>query len=205
MIDFYTSSTGNGRRAAIALEECGLAHTVHRLDLAKGDAKQPSFLKINPAGMIPVIIDPAGPGGKAITVTQSGAIVLYCAEKSGKLLPKDPVRRIEAYEWFMQGATDLAPSSSALFYASTHAPDKSAANMAYYQQRFLANCAIADARLKGRDFFAADFSIADVTVYPVALARKAVIDEAPGLANFKAWMARVAARPAIAKALAANG
>jgi GST-like protein len=115
MIDLYTSSTGNGRRATLALEECGLPYRVHKLDLAKGDTKNADFLKINPAGAIPAIVDPQGPGGKPLTLAQSGAIVLYAAEKSGKLLPKDPAKRAEAFYWFMQATTDVAPTSSTIF------------------------------------------------------------------------------------------
>ena len=85
MIDLFTAATMNGRRAALALAECGLAHRVHRLDLDKGDQRKSEFLAINPRGTIPVIVDESGPGGTPITVTQSAAIVLYCAEKIRKV------------------------------------------------------------------------------------------------------------------------
>jgi GST-like protein len=83
MIDFYTAGTGNGHRAAIALEESGLAYRAHKLNLAAGDARKPEYLAINPAAMIPAIVDQDGPGGKPLTIAQSGAITLYLAEKSG--------------------------------------------------------------------------------------------------------------------------
>src|SRR5438067_13336755 len=108
MIDLFTSATGNGRRAAVMLEECGLPYKAHKIDLTKGDNKQPQFLKMNPAGAIPVIVDHEGPGGKSIIVSQSGAILLYLAEKTGKFMPKDPAKRAHAYQWFMQAATDVA-------------------------------------------------------------------------------------------------
>jgi GST-like protein len=107
MIDLYTAATMNGRRAALALAECGLEHRVHQLDLQKGDHRRPDFLEINPMGTIPAIVDHAGPGGKPVSIAQSGAIVLYCAEKSGRLIPHAPRRRIEAFEWFLQAVTDL--------------------------------------------------------------------------------------------------
>ena len=204
MIDLYTSATGNGRRAALALAECGLAHVVHRLDLKAEDHKKPEFLKINPAGSIPVIVDEKGPGGRPINIAQSGAIVLYCAEKSGKLIPSDPKSRIEAYEWFMQAATDAAPASSVLFYL-TQLPEQNSATNTYFQQRLLKYCAIADQRLDGRDYLAGEFSIADLALYPVVLARKATIDAAPGFANLKAWERRIAVRPHTVSAIAANG
>ncbi|MSP48479.1 MAG: glutathione S-transferase family protein [Alphaproteobacteria bacterium] len=205
MIDLYTASTGNGRRATIALEECGLSYKVHKLDLAQGDAKKPDFLKINPAAAVPAIVDPDGPGGKALMLAQSGAIVLYCAEKSGKLIPKDPAKRAEAYQWFMQATTDVAPTSSNIFYISSHVPVKDPANTAYFEQKLLAQCAVVDKQLQGRDYIAGEMSIADVALYPIVAGRKALIDAAPGLANLKAWAARMAARPAVAKAIAANG
>jgi GST-like protein len=204
MIDLYTSSTGNGRRAAIALDECGLAYRVHKLDLPAGDAKKPEFLKINPAGAIPVIVDPEGPNGKRISIAQSGAILLYCAEKSGKFFPKDPVQRIEALQWFMQAVTDIAPSSSVMFY-STLAPEPSKANSQFYEQRFLNNCAIADKQLAGREYLAGELSIADLALYPVVVSRKAVIEAASGLANLKAWEKRLSSRPSIVRAMTANG
>lgn len=205
MIDLYTASTGNGRRATVALEECGLPYTVHKLDLSKGESKTPEFLKINPAGAIPAIVDADGPGGKKVALAQSGAIVLYCAEKSGKLLPKDPAKRAEAYQWFMQATTDIAPTSSSIFYVSTHVPVKDAGNTSYFEQRLLTQLGVVDKQLAGKDYIVGECSIADIALYPVVAARKAMIDAAPGLANVKAWAARMAARPAIAKAFANNG
>ena len=205
MIDLYTSSTGNGRRATLALEECGLAYTVHKIDLTKGESKTPEFLKMNPAGAIPVIVDSDGPGGAKITLAQSGAITLYAAEKSGKLIPKDPAKRAEAYQWFMQASTDVAPTSSNIFYISSHVPVKDAANTGFFEQKLVGLFGIVDKQLQGRDYIAGEMSIADVALYPVVAGRKALLDAAPGLANVKAWSARMAARPAIAKAMAANG
>ena len=92
MIDLYSAATMNGRRAAIALAECALAHRIHLLDLDKGEQRRPDFLALNPSGAIPVLVDDDGLSGKPITVTQSGAIVLYCAERSGLCVPADPAR-----------------------------------------------------------------------------------------------------------------
>ena len=204
MIDLFTAATMNGRRAAFALAECGLAHRVHRLDLDKGDQRKPEFLAINSRGTIPAIIDENGPGGTPITVTQSAAIVLYCAEKSGKLMPQDPQRRMEALDWFMHAVTDLGPASSALFQLSL-SPDKSAANINHFERRFLKHCSDIEARLQGRSYLAGEFSIADLALYPVVLARAALIEGTAGHSNLKGWKQRVAAREQIANALAANG
>jgi GSH-dependent disulfide-bond oxidoreductase len=137
-------------------------------------------------------------------MTQSAAIVLYCAEKSGKLIPHDPQRRIEAFEWFMQAVTDVGPASSAMFQLSL-APENSAANNSHFEQRFLKHCVNVDAQLEGQDFLAGEFSIADVALYPVVAVRSALIDKTDGLANLKGWRQRIAARDQTISAMAANG
>lgn len=203
MIDLYSAPTMNGRRAAIALAECGLAHRVHLLDLAKGEQRRADFLALNPSGAIPVLVDSDGPQGTPITVTQSGAIVLYCAEKSGRLTPKDRTQRSEALQWFAQALTDVGPASSVLFQMSL-APNQSATNLEFFRQRFLKHCANVDRRLQGRDFLADEFSIADVALYPIIAVRTALIQAAAGLSRLKSWEARVASRPATATAMAAH-
>src|SRR5947209_5322659 len=90
-MELYTAGTGNGQRAAIAVNECGVSCEIHVLDLGQGDQKAADYLKINPTARIPTLIDPGGPGGKPLTVTQSWAIVMYLCEKTGKFLPADPV------------------------------------------------------------------------------------------------------------------
>jgi GST-like protein len=204
MIDLYTAATMNGRRAALALAECGLPHRLHRLDLQKEDQRKPDFLKVNAMGTIPLIIDGTGPGGEPVRMTQSGAIVLYCAEKSGELIPHDPRRRIQAFEWFMHAVTDVGPASSAMFQLSL-APENSAANNGHFEQRFLKHCANVDTQLEGQDFLAGELSIADVALYPVIAVRSALIDETAGLANLKGWRQRIAARAQTISAMAANG
>jgi GST-like protein len=204
MIDLYTAATMNGRRAAIALAECGLAHRCHRLDLEKEDQRKPDFLRINSRGTVPVIVDEDGPQGKPIVISQSAAIVLYCAEKSGKLIPHDPRRRIEAFEWFMQAVTDVGPASSALYQMSL-APLQSAANISHFEQRFLKHCVNVDNHLEGRIYLAGEFSIADIALYPIIAVRSTLIDGTTGLANLKAWQRRIAAREQTVSAMAANG
>ena len=200
MIDLYTAATINGRRAAIALAECGLTHRVHWLDLRKGEQRDPDFLALNPNGVIPVLVDSTEPGSKPIIVTQSGAIVLYCAEKSGRFIPADPVCRREAFEWFAHALTDIGPASSMLFQLSL-APEQSAANTDFFTQRFLGHCANIDRRLAGRDFLAGAFSIADIALYPIVAARLALIEATPGLGHLKAWGVRIAGRPETARAM----
>jgi GST-like protein len=112
MIELYLAGTANGLRAAVALEECGLQYRPHAVDLAKNEQRNPEFLKINPAGLIPALVDPEGPGGKPLTLSQSGAIVLYAAEKSGRFLPRDAAQRAIALQWFMQAASDISGAAT---------------------------------------------------------------------------------------------
>jgi GST-like protein len=201
VIDLYLAPTANGLRASIALEECGLPYTPHKVDLMKGEQRTPEFLKLNPAGQIPVMVDSDGPGGKPLTLSQSGAIILYCAQKGGKLMPQDPARRVVAQQWFMQGATDLAPTSGAIFQLEMVAPEKNEAITEHFKKRLLNFFALSDQRLAGRDYLADELSVADLMLYPNYFARKALIDAAGGYANLHRWGATMAARPAIQKGM----
>jgi GST-like protein len=201
VIDLYLAPTANGLRASVALEECGLAYTPHKVDLMKGEHRTPEFLKLNPAGQIPVIVDSDGPGGKPLTLAQSGAIILYCSQKSGQLMPQDPARRAMALHWFMQGATDLAPTSGAIFQLEMVAPEKNTAITEHFKKRLLNFFALSDQRLAGRDYLADELSVADLMLYPNYFARKALIDAAGGYANLHRWAGIMAARPAIKKGM----
>jgi len=205
MIDFHTFATSNGQRVAILLEECALPYRVHWIDLMKGEQSTREFLEINPAGAIPVIVDADGPGGKPLTLSQSGAIVIYLAEKAGRFIPADPVRRLIALQWLLQATTDAARASSAIFLVSTMVPEKVPANTAFFEQQCLRYLRSADARLAERDYLADELSIADFALYPVYAVRKALIDKAGDLPHLTRWASAMAARPAIARAMALEG
>jgi GST-like protein len=201
VIDLYSAGTANGFRASVALEEAGLSYRVHKVDLAKGEHRRAEFLKLNPAGLIPVIVDLAGPGGKPITLSQSGAIILYIAEKTGKLLPKDAARRAIALQWFMQGATDVAATSGAIFRLENSVPEKIPSSIDYFKNRLLGFLSVCDAQLAGRDYLADELSVADLMLYPNFALRKALIDEAGGLPHLQRWGATMASRPAVQKGM----
>jgi GST-like protein len=203
MIDLYTAQSSNGQRAAIALEECGLPYRVHKLELMKGEQKTPEFLALNPAGAIPVMLDPDGPGGAPITLSQSGAILLYAAEKTGKFLPRDPARRALALQWLMYAVTDVASASMMVFFESVLLPEKHAANLDVCQARLLQFFRVADAQLAGREFLADELSVADFALYPIACVRKPAIDAAGDLGHLTRWMEAIGQRAAVAKAMRA--
>ena len=198
MIKLYTWTTGNGLRAAVALAESGLAYEVHKVDLSKGEQKSPEYAKINPTGAIPAIVDSEGPEGKPVALAQSGAILLYVAEKCGKFIPKDPMRRAQAYQWFMQACSDVAGGSGTLFQAENNAPDKSIANLEFFRKRLLNSFKHVDQQLAGRDFVAGELSIAALALYPPYAQRKALL---PELKNLARWSEKMAARPGVQKGM----
>lgn len=201
MIDLYFAGTANGQRAAVALEETGLAYRLHKVDLAKGEQRTPEFLKLNPAGLIPVIVDSDGPGGKPLTLTQSGAIILYSAEKAGKFLPRDGAVRAEALQWLFQTMSDVAGTSGALFRLENSVLEKSQSAIEYFRKRLLGFFSVCDQRLQGRDWLAGELSVADLALYPNFAARKALIDQAGGFANLQRWGATMAARPGVVRGM----
>ena len=203
MIDLYTWQTSNGQRAAIMLEECGFPYRVNKVDLSKNQQQSPEFLKVNPAGQIPAIVDPDGPGGRPLALAQSAAIALYLAEKSGRFIPSDPVRRVLALQWFMFTLADMAPASANLFLLGVLAPEKSPANLEWLGTRMFRFFRLADARLEGREWLADELSIADFALYPVVAVRQPQLDAGGGFANLERWRAAIAERPGVAKAMAA--
>ena len=205
MIDLYLAPTANGLRASVALEEAGLAYRAHKIDLAKGEQRSAEFLKLNPAGLIPVIVDDSAAGGKPLALSQSGAIMLYAAEKSGKLLPRDPARRATALQWLMQAGSDVSGASNAVFQMEMRAPEKSATNMQFFKTRLIDYFSVCDRRLEGRDFLADELSVADLMLYPNFALRKPLLDAAGGLPNLQRWGAALAARPGVARGMQVLG
>jgi GSH-dependent disulfide-bond oxidoreductase len=205
MIDLYLSGTANGYRASVALEEAGLPYRPHKIDLANGEQRTAEFLKLNPAGMIPVMTDPDGPGGKPVTLAQSGAIILYAAEKSGRFLPKDPLRRALALQWFMQAATDVSATSGALFRLENSVPEKIETNTEYFRTRLIGFFRTCDAHLANHEYFADEFSVAELFLYPNYAARKSMLDAGGGLPNLHRWGSAVGARPAMHKGMKVLG
>ena len=202
MIDLYAAPTSNGMRARIALEECGLAYTWHPINLAKGEHKTAEFLKLNPFGQIPVLVDSDGPGGKPVTLHQSTAILLYAAEKSGKHLPKDPAARPAFLEALMSASTDITPQFGAVNAART-AKEPHAPTVDVLKSRLRSLFEVWDALLAKRKYAAgSELTIADLSLYAgYWRTRGAMADAVEGLKNLERWAAEMAARPAIQRAL----
>lgn len=202
MIDLYMWGTANGLRATVALAECGLDHRVHKVDIIKGEQKKPEFLKLNPAGAIPVMVDHDGPGGKPLTLAQSGAILVYACEKAGRYIPTDGGRRAMAAQWFMFAASDVAGTSSTVFFSENVVPEKVAANIEFFKNRLINYFRLADRHLAGREYLADEISFADLMLYPNYALRKPLLEAAGGMQELKRWGDAMAARPGVQKGMA---
>ena len=203
MIDLYAAATSNGMRARIALEECGLAYHWHPINLLKGEHKTPEFLKLNPFGQIPVLVDSDGPGGKPVTLHQSTAILMYAAEKSGKYLPKDPAARPAFLEALMGASTDITPQFGAV-NAARLAKEPHAPTIEILKGRLRSLFSAWDALLAQRKYAAgSELTIADLSLYAGYWRTKgAMADAVAGLPNLERWSAEMTARPAIRRATA---
>jgi GST-like protein len=201
MIDLYMWGTANGLRAAVALAETGLEHRVHKVDLAKGEQKRPEFLKLNPLGAIPVMVDSQGPGGKPLTLAQSGAILIYACEKAAKFIPTDGVRRAMASQWFLAAASDIAGTSGTVFLSEAAAPEKVPANIEFFKNRLVNYFRNVDRHLAGRQYLADEISFADLMLYPNYALRKPLLEQAGGMDNLKRWGETMSGRPGVQKGM----
>jgi GST-like protein len=201
MIDLYAAPTSNSMRARMALEECDLAYTFHPVALEKGEHKTPQFLALNPNAQVPVIVDPDGPGGKRITLSQSSAILIYCAEKSGKLMPKDGAARTAMWQALMSGSTDITPTIGSIF-AVQRSKEPHAPTAAMFKDRFRQYLKVWDDALGTQQYVAgAEMTIADISLYAGWVRTKGSLPElCEGLPNLERWAKELAARPAMQRA-----
>jgi GST-like protein len=199
VIDLYTFKTPNGRKVSVALEEMELPYRVHSVDIGKNEQMQPSFLALNINHKIPVIVDPEGPGGAPITLSESGAILVYLAEKTGKFLPA--ARRYEILQWVMFQMSAVGPIFGQSYHFAKAAPEK----IPYAIERFLKEAAritgVLDQRLAANEFLAGDYSIADMITYPWVAPFLDLLKEQGEFANVRRWVATVGGRPAVARGM----
>ena len=204
MIDLYLAPTANGLRAAVALAECGLDYTPHKIDLAKGEHRTPEFLKLNPAGQIPVIVDHAGPDGKPLTLAQSGAIILYCAEKSGKFLPTEPRLRYATLEWLMFQIANIGPMYGQAFHFRSVAPERVPYAIDRYTNEVGRLLGVMDRRLAEHTYLAgAEYTIADIACWPWVRNSHSFGFNMENYPNVQRWVGAIAERPAVRRGLKA--
>lgn len=205
MIDFYTWATPNGRKVSIMLEEAGLAYAVHPVDIAADEQFKPEFVAISPNGKIPAIVDSDGPGGMPISLFESGAILIYLAEKSGsELLPGDPRERYGVLQWLMFQMGGVGPVFGQVHHYFRHAPEDIAyakARAAKDQKRLYTTL---DRQLAANAFIAGGtYSIADIAIYPwVARYEWHPVDLAADFPYVKRWFDELSARPAVQRGMA---
>jgi len=204
MLDLHYWPTPNGHKVTLFLEEAGLPYTLKPVNIGKGDQFKPEFLAISPNNKMPALVDHApADGGAPVSVFESGAILLYLAEKTGRFLPADPRARIQALEWLFWQVGGLGPMTGQYGHFTVYAPEK----IGYAIDRYTAEAkrllGVLDTRLAGRAFIAGDdYGIADMASYPwIAPYAKAPLDLEP-YPEVRRWQAAIAARPATQRAYA---
>ncbi len=199
MIDLYTAATPNGRKISIALEEMGLPYTVHALSLSRGDQKTPEFLKLNPNGRIPAIVDrDAGD----FAVFESGAILVYLAEKTGQFLPADPRGRSVVLQWLMFQMGGVGPMMGQANVFFRYAPEKLPWAIGRYQREVRRLFEVLDGRLADVPYLAGDYSIADMATWPWVVTHDWCDVPVDGLPHLQRWLREVGERPAVVRGAA---
>ncbi len=208
IIQYYGLPTPNGVKVSIMLEELGLPYEAHKVDFADGDQFTPEFLSLNPNNKIPAIIDPNGPDGKPMPLFESGAILIYLAEKTGKLMPEDPVGRYQVIQWLMFQMGGIGPMFGQLGYF-THFAGKEIEDPRP-AKRYIEESArlleVLDGQLEGRDWVCGEYSIADIAIAPwLRIVRDHYkagdLVDWDDLDNVPAYLDRFLERPAVYKGL----
>ena len=198
MIDLYTAQTPNGWKVSIALEEMGLPYEVHALDLMKNDQKEAAYLALNPNGRIPTIVDRDNDN---FAVFESGAILLYLAEKTGILLPEDTKKRSQVIQWLMFQMGGVGPMQGQANVFFRYLPEKIPVAIERYQNETLRLYKVLDQQLKDKEYLVDEYSIADIATYPWVKIHAWAGVEVDELTYLKEWMQSMSERPAVQKGL----
>lgn len=201
MIELHSWPTPNGLKVSIFLEEAGLEHKVFPVNIGKGQQFDPYFLSFAPNNRIPAIrdLDPAD-GGDPVTVFESGAILVYLADKTGRFLAKEPRARNEAMEWLFWQVGGLGPMAGQNHHFGTYAPEKIDYAIARYVNETARLYGVLDRRLADRDYVAGDYSIADMAIYPWIVPYENQKQDLNDFPNVKRWFETMASRPAVVRA-----
>jgi GST-like protein len=207
-LQLYSLNTPNGVKASIMLEETGLPYEPHLVDIGKNETWTSEFLSLNPNGKIPAIVDPDGPGGKPLGLFESGAILLYLADKTGQLIPSDPTLRWETVQWVFFQMAAIGPMFGQVGFfnrfAGREIEDKRPLQRYVTESKRLLG--VLETRLEGRDWIMGDYSIADVSMLGwvrnlVTFYEASELVEFGSLRNVPAWLDRGLARPAVQRGL----
>lgn len=200
MIELYTWGTPNGRKVSVMLEECGLDYQVFPVNISKDEQFEPDFLKISPNNKIPAIVDHDGPGGKPIPVFETGAILIYLAQKTGKFLPADPHAFTDVMQWLMWQMGGAGPMMGQAHHFRRFAPEKIPYAIDRYTNETRRLYGVADKQLSQHDWLAADqYSIADIATFPWIARHEWQGMELADFPNLKRWYDAIWARDAVKK------
>ena len=203
MIDLYSWPTPNGLKISIFLEEAGLEHRVHPINIGDGDQFAPAFLAISPNNRIPAIVDRApADGGEPVSVFESGAILTYLSDKTGKFLPRDLRPRNEAMQWLFWQMGGLGPMAGQNHHFNHYAPEKIPYAMERYTRETARLYGVLDKRLADREHVAGDYSIADMAIHPWIASHERQGQDLDDFPHLKRWFATVGARDAVKRAYA---
>lgn len=198
MIELYTFTTPNGRKASIMLEEVGIPYDVHKIDITKGKQFTPEYITINPNSKIPAIVD----SDTGMTVFESGAILLYLAEKTGKLLPTETKQRYQVIQWLMLQMASVGPMLGQLGHFKRYAPERIPYAVERYTKEALRLYSIFDKQLEHSEFICGEYSIADIATFPWVASYEfqgLSLDAHPHL---KSWVETIQQRPAVQQGMA---
>jgi GST-like protein len=203
MIDLYYWTTPNGHKVTIFLEEAGLPYRITPVNISKGEQFKPEFLAIAPNNRIPAMVDMAPPNGAAtLSLFESGAILLYLAEKTGRFIPADLAGRAEVLQWLFWQMGGLGPMAGQNHHFSQYAPEKLQYAIDRYVNETARLYAVLDRRLADREYMAGEYSIADMASYPWVVPHKKQGQDMDKFPNLKRWFDAIAERPAVKAAYA---
>lgn len=197
-IELYYWPTPNGFKITIMLEECGLPYEIKPININTGEQFAPSFLKIAPNNRMPAIVDPNGPGGQSISVFESGAILQYLGRKTGKFYPVEERARVAVEEWLFWQMGGLGPMAGQAHHFRNYAPEKIEYGINRYTNEVNRLYGVMNKRLADYKYFAGDYSIADMAIYPWVRPYKNQGQDLAEFPHLDAWFKRVQARPAVA-------
>lgn len=198
MIDLYTFATPNGRKVSVMLEEVGLPYTVHSVHIGQGEQFSPDFIKLNPNSKIPVITDQE----TGLTVFESGAILIYLAEKTAKFLPTDARQRYSVLQWLMFQMGSVGPMFGQLNHFRRTAPEKIPYAINRYEQETIRLYGVLDSQLQDRDYLSGDYSIADMAIYPWVAAYDYMGMTLEHHSHLSRWVETMNNRPAVRRGMA---
>jgi GSH-dependent disulfide-bond oxidoreductase len=201
MIDLYSWPTPNGHKVHIMLEECALPYRVHPIDIGAGDQFSPEFLAISPNNKIPALVDSDGPDGRPISMFESGAILIYLASKTGRLLPEGVRERYVALQWLMFQVGHIGPMLGQAHHFRQYAPERIEYAVDRYTREAARLYGVMDRHLAELPYFAGAYSVADIAMYPWTRSHENQGIDLAQFPNVRRWQQAIAARPAVQRGL----